>query len=163
MTNILACIACGHELGVPLDKLAKAVKRIKPVEHRLELRKNGSITIIDDSFNSNPVGSRSALEVLKEMDGKRILITPGMIELGEKEFELNKAFGSFAAEASDYIILVGPKQTAPIQQGLKEAGFPAERLTVVRNFTEAMTVMREVAEPGSIVLLENDLPDNYNE
>ena len=163
VTNILACIACGHELGVPLDKLAKGVKRIKPVEHRLELRKNGSITIIDDSFNSNPVGSRSALEVLKEMDGKRILITPGMIELGEKEFELNKAFGSFAAEACDYIILVGPKQTAPIQQGLKEAGYPTERLTVVRNFTEAMTVMREVAEPGSIVLLENDLPDNYNE
>lgn len=163
VTNLLACIACGHQLGIPLDKLAKVVKRIKPVEHRLELRRNGGITIIDDSFNSNPVGSRSALEVLKQMEGKRILVTPGMIELGAKEFELNKAFGSYAAEACDYIILVGPKQTAPIQQGLKEAGYPGPQMTVVRNFTEAMTVMREVAKPGSIVLLENDLPDNYNE
>lgn len=163
VANILACIAVGHELGLPLEKLAKSVKRIKPVPHRLELKKNGSVTIIDDSFNSNPVGSKAALEVLKQMEGKRILITPGMIELGDQERELNQAFGRYAAEACDYVILVGPKQTAPIQAGLKEAGYPQEQYTVVRNFTEAMKHLNHITEPGSIVLLENDLPDNYNE
>lgn len=163
VTNILSCIAVGRELGVPLEKLAKSVKRIKPVEHRLELRRNGAVTIIDDSFNSNPVGSRAALDVLKQMEGKRILITPGMIELGAKEYELNKAFGIHAAQTCDFVVLVGPKQTVPIQDGLKEAGYPAEQMAVVRNFTEAMKLMSQIAEPGSVVLLENDLPDNYNE
>lgn len=163
VTNILSCIAVGSELGVPLEKLAKFVKKIKPVQHRLELKKNGAITIIDDSFNSNPVGSKAALDVLKQMDGKRILITPGMIELGSKEYELNKAFGTYAADSCDYIILVGPKQTAPIQDGLKEAGYPESQYTAVRNFKEAMQHLHQISEPGCIVLLENDLPDNYNE
>ncbi|MNL90042.1 hypothetical protein D3C87_2207850 [compost metagenome] len=61
------------------------------------------------------------------------------------------------------MILVGPKQTLPIQEGLKEAGYPAEQYTAVRNFTEAMKHLNQIAVPGSIVLLENDLPDNYNE
>lgn len=163
VTNILSCIAVGKELGVPLAKLVKSVKRIKPVQHRLELKKNGSLTIIDDSFNSNPVGSKAALEVLRQMEGKRILITPGMIELGEQEYELNKAFGTYAAASCDYVILVGPKQTAPIAEGLKEAGYPEGQYAAVRNFTEAMKHLQQISEPGSVVLLENDLPDNYNE
>ncbi|MDF2921914.1 MAG: Mur ligase [Paenibacillaceae bacterium] len=163
ITNILACIAVGCELGVPLAKLSKSVKKIKPVQHRLELKKSGPITIIDDSFNSNPVGSKAALAVLKQMEGKRILITPGMIELGEQEYELNKAFGTYAAQACDYVILVGPKQTAPIREGLKEAGYPDSQYTAVRTFTEAMQHLNQISEPGSVVLLENDLPDNYNE
>lgn len=163
VTNLLAVIAVGCELGIPLEKLAKSVKKIKPVKHRLELKKSGSITIIDDSFNSNPVGSKAALEVLKQMEGKRILITPGMIELGTEEYELNKAFGRYAADACDYVILVGKKQTAPIQDGLKEAGYPESQYRAVRNFQEAMQHLNQISGPGSIVLLENDLPDNYNE
>jgi UDP-N-acetylmuramoyl-tripeptide--D-alanyl-D-alanine ligase len=163
VTNVMSCIAVGAEMGVQLEKLAKSVKKIKPVQHRLEIKKSGSFTIIDDSFNSNPVGSKAALEVLKQMNGMRILITPGMIELGAKEYELNKAFGTYAADACDYIILVGKKQTAPIQDGLKEAGYPESRYTAVRSFKEAMQHLHQVSEPGSIVLLENDLPDNYNE
>lgn len=163
VNNVLACIAVGSEMGIPLDKLAKSVKKIKPVQHRLEIKKAGAYTIIDDSFNSNPVGSKAALEVLKQMDGRRILITPGMIELGDKEYELNKALGTYAADACDYIILVGKKQTAPIQDGLKEAGYPESQYTVVRSFKEAMEHLNRMPEPGGIVLLENDLPDNYNE
>ncbi|WP_438445275.1 UDP-N-acetylmuramoyl-tripeptide--D-alanyl-D-alanine ligase [Gorillibacterium sp. sgz5001074] len=163
VTNLLAVLAVGSELGVPLEKLAKSVKKIKPVQHRLELKRSGAVTIIDDSFNSNPVGSKAALEVLKQMEGKRILITPGMIELGAEEYELNKAFGRYAAESCDYVILVGKKQTVPIQDGLKEAGYPESQYTAVRTFQEAMQHLNQISEPGCIVLLENDLPDNYNE
>lgn len=162
--NLLLSIAVSLELGVPPEKLALLVKRIKPVKHRLELKKiSDKITILDDSFNSNPVGSKAALDVLAQMPGKRILITPGMIELGEQEYELNRKFGIHAAGACDYIMLVGQKQTKPIQDGLREAGYPEERLYIARDLQDALRQMNLVAEQGSIVLLENDLPDNYNE
>ncbi|MDP4145932.1 MAG: UDP-N-acetylmuramoyl-tripeptide--D-alanyl-D-alanine ligase [Bacillota bacterium] len=162
--NILSGTAVGSELGMTLQEIAYAVSDLKPVEHRLELKKNGPITIIDDAFNSNPVGSKMALEVLKIMEcPKRILVTPGMIELGDKEYELNKKFGTYAAESCDYIILVGNKQTKPIQDGLNESGFAKDKYYVAANLDEALAHLREIAVPGSVVLLENDLPDDYNE
>lgn len=162
--NVTACIAIASELGVPKEKIAAGVKRIKPVQHRLELKKlDSSIRIIDDSFNSNPVGSAAALDVLGQMEGQKVIITPGMIELGEKEYDLNHAFGLHAAKVCDYIMLVGEKQTRPIQDALREAGYPSEQLYVAQHLQEALARLRQIASDQTIVLLENDLPDNYNE
>lgn len=163
--NILAATGVGSELGMDLETIGRGVRKIKPVPHRLELKKTPeNITIIDDSFNSNPVGSKMALEVLGQMEGtKKILVTPGMIELGEKEYEYNKQFGKYAAEVCDHVILVGPKRTIPIQDGLKEMQYPQENIYLAKNLNEALTHMRKVVVPGSVVLLENDLPDTYNE
>src|SRR5690606_11698284 len=89
--NILAAITLGIELGISLSEMKMAIKTLKPVQHRLELKKTrGNITIIDDAFNSNPVGAKMAIDVLGNMEEYKVLITPGMIELGEKEYELNK-------------------------------------------------------------------------
>ncbi|MEE1237038.1 MAG: cyanophycin synthetase [Turicibacter sp.] len=140
-----------------------AVRKMKPVSHRLELRRNGNFTIIDDAFNSNPVGSKMALEVLGQMFGKRIVLTPGMVDLGEAQYELNKAFGTYMKDTCDHVILVGKKQTEPILDGLKEVGFPEEQITVAENLTEAFKVMYEVVEPGAFVLIENDLPELFAE
>ena len=118
--NILAGIALGNYFGITNEELQRAVSNVKNTEHRLELRKNGNITYIDDSYNSNPVGSKMALDVLNLMPGKKIIMTPGMIELGPKQYELNKKFGEYIAEVCDEVILVGEKQTIPIQDGLKE-------------------------------------------
>jgi UDP-N-acetylmuramoyl-tripeptide--D-alanyl-D-alanine ligase len=164
VNNILACIAVGSELGIPLDKLVLYVRKIKAVQHRLEiLHRANQITIIDDSYNSNPVGSKAALDVLKQLNGRRILITPGMVELGDKEYELNKSFGVYAAEVCDYIILVGKNQTKHIQDGLTEAGYPESKLYIAKNLNDALQHLDKVADSGSFVLLENDLPDNYIE
>jgi UDP-N-acetylmuramoyl-tripeptide--D-alanyl-D-alanine ligase len=162
--NILAAVALGSEMGIDMAKMAAAVKKAMPVKHRLELsQRPGSVTVIDDSFNSNPSGSKMALEVLGGMPGKRILVTPGMVELGDKEYELNKAFGGYAAEACDFIILVGEKQTKPIQDGLAEAQYPPDRMYIAKNFNDAVQKMNAVTEQGSFILFENDLPDTYNE
>ena len=83
------------------------------------LKKLGNINIIDDAYNSNPVGSKMAVDVLGLMDGKKIIVTPGMIELGDKQYELNKKFGEYIADVCDEVILVGEKQTKPILDGLK--------------------------------------------
>ncbi|MBU9713787.1 UDP-N-acetylmuramoyl-tripeptide--D-alanyl-D-alanine ligase [Evansella tamaricis] len=162
--NILAGISIGLELGMTLSDMVKPIRGLEPVSHRLELKRTtGNITIIDDSFNSNPVGSKMAVDVLSSMEGFRMLVTPGMIELGEKEYDLNKAWAVYAADKLDYIILVGKKQTIPLQDGLKEANFPEAKLYVAENLQDAIQQMHKVAQEKTIVLLENDLPDTFNE
>lgn len=162
--NILAAISVAWEMGIPLRKLQQGVKRIQAVEHRMEIKKGfGNLTVIDDSFNSNPTGSRMALEVLSSMEGYKVLVTPGMVELGDKEYQYNKAFGEYAASACDYIILVGEKQTKPIQDGLKEKNYPDEQLFIAKDLNHAIKQIQALNRQDAIILLENDLPDTYNE
>ena len=85
--NVVGAIAVANTMGVALKDLKVPVRRLQSVEHRMQLREHGLVTIIDDAFNSNPVGSRAAVETLKMFDGIRIMITPGMVELGDKEEE----------------------------------------------------------------------------
>lgn len=162
--NILAALAIGLEMGLSLKQMIQPVKKIEPVKHRLELKRpTGNITIIDDSFNSNPVGSKMAVDVLGSMDAFRMLVTPGMVELGDKEYEINKEWARYSAAHCDYIILVGRKQTVPLQEGLKEAGYPTNKFYVAEHLQDAIQQMHKVAETNTIVLLENDLPDTFNE
>ncbi|PSL40827.1 UDP-N-acetylmuramoyl-tripeptide--D-alanyl-D-alanine ligase [Salsuginibacillus halophilus] len=162
--NILAAVAVASEKGMDLETIARALRTLQPVAHRLELKKSsGNITIVDDSFNSNPVGAGMALEVLGSMPEKKVLVTPGMIELGEKEYELNKALAEKAADVCDYIILVGQKQTAPLQDGLQEKNYPQDQYYVASDLQDALERMQQIATEPSVVLLENDLPDTFNE
>ncbi len=164
--NILASLALGRELGITIEELIQAVKMVKPVEHRLELKRLGSFYQIDDAYNSNPVGAKSALEVLSMMPGEKIVVTPGMIELGEKEEELNRLFGEQIGEISkaDYVILIGQKKTKPIYEGLKNKQFDMEKVIVTNDVREAYTIIQNLKSKDEIyALFENDLPDTYNE
>lgn len=159
--NITGAIACANGFGMPMAEMVTPVRRIESVPHRMQLIDKGSLTIIDDAFNSNPAGCKAALETLAMMDGERILVTPGMVELGEKEYALNKEFGKQAAAACDRVVLVGEKQTLAIAEGVKEAG-GEKKLHVADTFGDAMGYVYGLqTEKKKIVLLENDLPDNY--
>lgn len=161
--NITGAIAAANGFGMPLEKMRLYVRRIEAVEHRMQIVEKGAVTIIDDAFNSNPAGCRAALHTLKSMDGLRILVTPGMVELGAKEDELNFDFGKTAAFCCDDIVLVGEKQTAAIARGVREAGFDEKHLHIFETFKEAMSFVYGGirTEKKKLVLLENDLPDNY--
>ena len=161
--NIVGAIAAAHSLGITMNKLKMGVRRLQSVPHRLELVKHGNVSILDDAYNSNPNGAKVALETLGLFeDTVKILVTPGMVELGEKEDEYNKEFGKQAAAVCDYIILVGEKQTHAIKEGALEAGFDPERLFVKNALGEATALMYELdAGREKVILLENDLPDNY--
>lgn len=138
-------------------------KYLKPVSHRLELKQNpnGSI-IIDDAYNSNIKGAKMALEVLKSFEAKqRVLITPGIVELGDKAEEINRDLGKKAAESADYVILVGEKQTLPILKGLQDKHYPTQNTFVAKNLDEALKEMNRITSNHTVILLENDLPDNY--
>lgn len=162
LVNVVGAIAVANTLGIELSELKIAVRRLEPVQHRLQLIERGNVTIIDDAFNSNPVGSKAAVEVLSQFEGVRILITPGMVELGEKEEEYNKKFGEYAAGCCDNILLVNKKRAKPIEEGALEAGFDANKIKVFDRLEEAMQYAYAINEPGhKYILLENDLPDNY--
>lgn len=164
-SNLLVCTAVALDMGVAPERIAYAVRQLQPVEHRLQLRKfPGGYAVLDDAFNSNPAGARMALEVLQQLEGTRkIIITPGMIELGEQQYDLNRTFGTQIAAACDYVILVGPKQTQAIQDGLKESAYPEEQLYVARNLNDANEHLRPLLRAGDVVLYENDLPDTFEE
>lgn len=161
--NILLAATVGLHLGMTLRQVARGIARITPVEHRLQLIPSTGVTIIDDAFNSNPNGAKAALRVLREFPGRRIIITPGMVELGDGEDEFNHEFGLYMAECVDVAILVGRKHTSPIAKGLREGGFDEKNLHVVSSLDEAAALLRQIGHAGDVALFENDLPDNYSE
>ena len=162
--NIIGCVAIAEYLGLTNQEIQRGIEKIEPVEHRLQLipSQNGT-TVIDDAFNSNPVGSKMALDVIKQFEGRKIIITPGMVELGNEEYNLNKEFGAQMADVVDYAILVGVKRSKPIVEGLKSKKFDDMNIYVVNSLDEATTKLGKLTKPGDVILFENDLPDNYNE
>ncbi len=157
--NLAGCMAVAHKLGVSLKEMVYPVRMLKPVEHRLQLLPNG---YIDDAYNSNPAGFRSALDTLACFDCQRVLVTPGMVELGERQDALNRELGEYAATRCDYAVLVGVKQAPPLREGLLAGGFAAERLYVAETLQDGLAWVNCLPNEGQrIVLLENDLPDNF--
>ena len=160
--NVVGAISVANKLGIALKDLRIPVRRIEPVPHRMQMREHGLVTIIDDAYNSNPVGSKAAVKTLAMFDGVRILVTPGMVELGDKEREYNYKFGTYAADCCDYILLVGRKHTEPIREGVLSKGFAKDRCLVYDKLEEALSYAYAIKEQGhKYILLENDLPDNY--
>lgn len=163
--NLLLAAAVAKELGIRSGTVALAASTIEPVEHRLELKQRNSIYIIDDAFNSNPVGAKNAVEILSEFaSGRRIIVTPGMIELGELQDEANREFGRVIGKANlDMIYLVGKEQTRPILEGIMETVDSDENIHVVSSLFEANDHIEKTLKMGDVILYENDLPDSFNE
>ncbi len=162
--NILAGIACGLEFGISMDELIQGVRSVRAVEHRLELKRLGNFYQIDDAYNSNPVGAENACKVLGMMPGIRVVVTPGMIELGEKEAEYNKKFGEQIAEVADYVVLIGENKTKPIMEGLMTKGFDKDKIIVFNDVRKAYSFIGGLTGNEEVyALFENDLPDTFNE
>jgi len=139
------------------------VATLEPAEHRLQ-RKTlpGGITVIDDAYSANPVGARNVLDVLALYeDGRRVLITPGIVELGPLHEQENLNLGRHAARVCTDIVLVGIEQTCPIQQGIRETGFDENHLFIFDTRDEAIAWFHSELKEGDTVLFLNDLPDTY--
>ena len=150
-------------MGLTADEIKLGITYLKPVEHRLELRRNSNgLIVIDDAYNSNVRGASRAFEVLKMFkDRTRIIVRPGIVELGEESEKFNQQLGQKAAECADYVVLVGKKQAPPIKEGLLSMQFPEEKIFVVDTINDAIKKWQEFPAEKTVVLLENDLPDNY--
>jgi UDP-N-acetylmuramoyl-tripeptide--D-alanyl-D-alanine ligase len=162
--NLAAALAVAEHLGVAVESRRRAVRQIEQVEHRLSMRRNGGITILDDAYNSNPTGAKMALEVLSGFatEGKRYVVTPGFVEMGAKQFENNRAFGcDIAAAKPDAVYVVNEVNRKAIVEGLQHGGYPESNVCCVASFAEAMASLQPKLKTGDVVLYENDLPDSF--
>lgn len=163
ISNLTGAVIIALRLGMEVRDIQRAVSHMEQVEHRLSMKQTpGGVTVIDDAFNSNPQGAKMALEVLKGFKGgRRIVVTPGMIELGDRQEELNREFGKEMARACDTAIVVGEYNRNALAEGLREGGMPEDSIHPAADFNAAQAILGSVLKPGDTVLYENDLPDSF--
>ena len=158
--NIALAAAVAHNLGMTAEEIAAAVEKLGYIEHRLQLIKSNGVNILDDGYNSNVKGASAAIEVLKSFGGRKIAVTPGLVELGILEEKENYELGAKLV-GLDYVILVGETLITPIKQGYLDNGGDKEKLAVVLGLPAAQEYLKTVIEQGDTVLFLNDLPDFY--
>jgi UDP-N-acetylmuramoyl-tripeptide--D-alanyl-D-alanine ligase len=163
VANVSAALAAVLTLGYSIDGAIASAASLEQVEHRLEVMTRSSpLTVIDDSYNANPVGVHNGLEVLASMSGAhKFLITPGRVELGSVEDAENRRYGEHAAKVCDHVIVMSAKTSAALCAGLRDGGMSEDRIHVVDTLAEATAVLQTLAVPGDVVLFANDLPDTY--
>ncbi len=160
ISNILVAAAMALEMGLTMEEVQRGISKIQPVEHRLQIVNQRPVTIIDDAFNSSPNGASAALDVLGAFTGRRIIVTPGFVELGKDQDKYHFELGQKIKDNADVAILVGKKRTEKIKEGIGE--FKGE-VYQVSSLTEATALLQKITFAGDVVLFENDLPDNFNE
>ncbi|HOO80872.1 MAG TPA: cyanophycin synthetase, partial [Alphaproteobacteria bacterium] len=160
--NLAMAFVAAFELGVSSKDIQAALPSLPQIEHRLEVRKqSGGLTIIDDAYNSNPLGFQAALGLLSQIGtGRKILITPGMVELGKIHDEAHKSIGAYAGQVCDVAIVVKGKRIPTFISAFKETG-ASKQLHEVESFDEAQKWIAKNKQDGDVVLIENDLPDIY--
>lgn len=166
VTNILLATAVAVHEGMTLREVAWRVTSLQPAEARLVRQTTPEgIIILNDAYSANPVGAENALRALALIGtngGRRLLVTPGMVELGPLMAQENQRLGQIAARHATDVILIGPEQTAPIRDGLLNAGFDPARVHTVRALGDAVQWYKNNLRAGDTVLFLNDLPDTYS-
>jgi UDP-N-acetylmuramoyl-tripeptide--D-alanyl-D-alanine ligase len=160
--NLALAFAAACKLGLVPEDVVASLRSTPQIAHRLEVKReaNGA-TLIDDAYNSNPVGFAAALEVLdllRRPGGRRILVTPGMVELGAAHDDEHRRIGRLAAAHVDVLLAVSPHRVAPLSASFAEAA-PEAEIVSCPGFAEAQAWMARNVAAGDVVLLENDLPD----
>lgn len=163
ISNLVAAVTVALHLGLSHEEIRRGVESIEQVEHRLNVKRTpGGLTIIDDAFNSNPAGSRMAVDVLKQFDsGKRIIVTPGMIELGSEQERLNVELGKHIGESVDVAVVVGRYNRDALVSGILSTDFDKKNLHIVDSFADSQVLLGKILKSGDTVLYENDLPDSF--
>ncbi len=161
--NICLVAAVAYKVGLNPKEIAQGINRIQSIGHRLELMPNNkNIVIIDDSYNSNVDGIIAAMEVLDTFKGRKIVLTPGLVELGKIENVANLELGRTLAKHADIVIVIGTHNAEMIINGLKEGGMDLENIKFARTLNKGNELLNGIMQEGDVVLFENDLPDNYN-
>jgi len=162
--NVACAVAVARELGVPDADIVRRLPTLPVVEHRLSSVKAGNgCSIIDDTYNSNPAGSRLALSALGREagnGGRAVVVTPGMVELGPRQAQENATFAATAADVVTDLVVVGHTNRAALMAGARAAARPVE-VVLVEDREKAAAWVREHLGPGDVVLYENDLPDHF--
>jgi len=161
--NFLAAAVIADYLGLPLKTIAQRAELITFTEHRLEVKTVGNLTILDNTYNANPKAAEASLHLLHSYKFRqKILVTPGFVELGKEHNKAHKEFAKSAAGVIDDIIIVGEHAKKPILQGLESAKFNKKNIHLAETTQKALEHISTISKENAVVLLENDLPDQYS-
>lgn len=163
ISNLLLCVAIAKELGLDNSQILSGISKVSPVEHRLQLINSANdVVILDDTYNASIEGSQRALEVLSMFEDRRkIVITPGLVELGTLERLENYNFGVRIGKVADIVVIVNKSNYLSIKQGLIDSGFDETKIYEAENLLATQDVLKDILMPKDVILWENDLPDNY--
>lgn len=163
VSNICLAVAVAVKLGLSAEQIASGINKIAPIKHRLEILKtNNETTVIDDSFNANVNGTIAAMEVLDCFEGRKIVVTPGLVELGSMEEYENFKLGERLGKHADIVVLAGKRRIENIKEGLISVDFPTDKIITVKDLSDGKKILSEITERGDVIIFENDLPDKYN-
>ncbi len=159
--NIVTASTLASLMRIKIEDILKAIEELEPSKHRLEILKNNFCTIIDDSYNSNVLGSKEALNVLEKFEGIKIVITPGIVELGIAQSKANFEFGAMIADVADYIIIMNNVNKNELLSGAISHNFDRSHIFFAETRKKQKEILEKITVSGCVVLFENDLPDNY--
>ncbi len=163
--NLVAGVVVASHLGVAPNLLQRAIQQLQPTEHRLSCSRVGGLTILDDAYNSNPAGAKMALDVLRDFTrpegARRVVITPGFVEMGAAQASANYTLGCQIASSVDYAVVVNRLNREAIVGGLKDSNFSEDRYFVADSLDEARAHLATIVKVGDVLLYENDLPDSF--
>jgi UDP-N-acetylmuramoyl-tripeptide--D-alanyl-D-alanine ligase len=160
--NLVIAVAVAIAVGVPTDEIGRLLRTLPMPEHRQHISTTpDEIVVIDDTYNANPEGARRALDVLRAHganEGRRIVVTPGMVELGPQQEAANREFAAAAAQVATDLVIVRRTNRKALKAGAAQG---QARVQQFRNLPDAVAWLRDKLKPGDVVLYENDLPDHY--
>lgn len=170
--NIVGACAVASFLGVTPQQQKRAIAQLQQVENRLFVSRQGAVTVINDAYNSNPEGAAMALDVLRDIQGgRKILITPGFVELGSRQESACRELGYKAAFCADILIVVNKLNREAIVLGARQAMAEAtaahpvrlteENIHCLDDLTLVFEALPSLLKPDDVVLYENDLPDTF--
>jgi UDP-N-acetylmuramoyl-tripeptide--D-alanyl-D-alanine ligase len=155
--NILGAATMSYKLGIKPEIIVAAIETLKPVPHRLEIKEFSNMTLIDNAYNSNVDGFKASIKILTNFTQPTIFITPGIVDLGKATYTIHKELGSLL-NTVDYLILVGKSErTKGLYDGLQKK----EKAITIDTLQEVWQTIEKLKLKHPVILLENDLPDNY--
>lgn len=157
-TNLACALAVALELGTPSDQLVARASSVRPIDNRSNVVTAASgVIVIDDTFNANPQSALSAIKTLSNVaaTGRRVVVTPGLVELGREQYSENLVLAQKVAAAQDELVIVKRTNALPLETGYRG---PVRRFN---SRDEAVTWVRASLVAGDGVLYLNDLPDHY--
>ena len=160
--NIALCLALCIELGLSEEELARGIEKLQPIPHRLQLIESNGVYVLDDGYNANPKGAKEAIDALQRFVGRKCIVTPGIVECGVLEVEINAELGKEIALAGvDKVILVGETLVTAVMDGYLKAGGKASAIEKANTLSLATEKLKAWIKTGDAVLFLNDLPDVY--
>jgi len=164
LDKIDGVIYLAKKLGLNHQEIETGLKKIKTPAHRLQpiLNSEKNILVIDDSYNGNPDGVEEAIKTLFLFKKRRkIFITPGLVEMGDKSREVHQRIGKRLNDVVDLVILIKNSVTPDIEEGLIKTGFNRKNILMCDSMMEAQNNLNNIIKSGDVVLFQNDWPDNY--